>query len=75
MRRYNSRSELGVSSQAVQLLRRVLFPSGGSRLAEAGGDLIKSPAPGLRHFEIGEDEEQEQQHHEDDEDVRATRVL
>lgn len=64
-----------VSSQAVDLLRRVLFPSGGSRLAEAGGDLVERPALGLRHFEVGEDEEHEQKHSEDDEHVRAARLL
>lgn len=71
----NSHSELRISSQAVELLWRVLFSSGGSRLAEAGRDLIKRPALGLRHFEIGEDEEQEQQHSEDDKHVGAAQLL
>lgn len=68
-------SELRVSPKAVELLRRVLLPTGGGRLAEAGGDLVKRSALGLRHFEVGEDEEQEQQHSKDDEDVGAAQLL
>lgn len=53
----------------------MLLPSGGGRLTESGGNLVKCPALRLRHFEVGEDEEEEQQHGEDDEDVGAARVL
>lgn len=53
----------------------MLFSSGGSCLAEARGDLVERSAPGLRHFEVGEDEEQEQQHSEDDEHVGAAQLL
>lgn len=53
-----SLSELGIGSQAVQLLRRV-FLSSSSRLTEARGDVVKRPALCLRHFEVGEDEEEE----------------
>lgn len=70
-----SRSELRVSSQAVELIWRVLLPSGGGRLTESGSDLVECPALGLRHFEVGEDKEQEQQHSEDDEDVGAALLL
>lgn len=70
----NSPSELRIGSQAVELLRRVLF-SRGSRLAEAGRDLVERPALGLWHFEVGEDEEHEQQHGEDDKYVGAAQLL
>lgn len=70
-----SHSELGVGPQTVELLRRVLLPAGGGRLAEAGGDLVKRSALGLRHFEVSEDEEKEQQYSEDDEDVGAAQLL
>lgn len=69
------RSELGVGSQAVELVRGVFLPSGGSRLTEPGGDLVECPALRLWYFEVGEDEEKEQQHNEDDEDVGAARFL
>lgn len=70
-----SRSELRVSSQAVELIWRVLLPSRGGRLTESGSDLVERPALGLRYFEVGEDKEQEQQHSEDDEDVGAALLL
>lgn len=71
----NSPSELRIGSQAVELLRRVLFSTRDGRLAEAGGDLVKRPALGLGDFEVGENEEEEQQHGEDDKYVRATQLL
>lgn len=70
-----SHSERRICSQAVELLRRVLFSSGGSRLAETGRDLVKRPALGLWNFEVGEDEEKEQQHSEDDKHVGAAQFL
>lgn len=68
-------SELRVSSQAVELIWRMLLPSGGGCLTESGSDLVERPALGLRYFEVREDKEQEQQHSEDDEDVGATLLL
>lgn len=62
----NSFSELRIGPQAVELLRRVFLSSHHGRLAEAGSDIVKRPALGLWHFEVGEDEEYEQQHDEDD---------
>lgn len=53
----------------------MLLCSADSRLAEAGWDLVKRPALGLRHFEVGEDEEHEQQHSEDDKYIGATQHL
>lgn len=53
----------------------VLLSAGSRCLAEASCDLVKRPAPGLRHFEVGEDEEEDQQDSEDDEDVGATHLL
>lgn len=44
-------------------------------LPEARGNLIKGPAFGLRHLEVGEDEEEHEQHCEDDEDVGAAELL
>lgn len=44
-------------------------------LPEARGDLVKGPAFGLRHLEVGEDEEEHEQHREDDEDVEAAELL
>lgn len=70
-----SHSELRISSQAVELFRRVFFSPSGGCLAEAGGDLIKCSALGLRHFKEGEDEEHQQEDSEDDEDIRSTQLL
>lgn len=71
----NSHSELRISSQAVELLRGVLFPTCGGCLSETSCDFIKCSPLGLWHFKVGEHEEQQQKHGENDEDVRATQRL
>lgn len=71
----DSVSELGIGPQAVELLRRRFFCSRNGRLAEAGSDIIKRPAFGLWHSEVGEDEEYEQQHDEDDKHVGTAELL
>lgn len=39
---------------------------------KASGDVFKSPALGLWHFEEGEDKEDDQENKEDEEDIGAT---
>lgn len=71
----SSSSELRIGPQAGELLRRVFLCSHHGCLAEAGSDIVKRPALGLRHFEVGEDEEYEQQHDEDDEHIGTAQLL
>lgn len=67
--------DLGVGSQAVELVRRLVVGLPGAPLAEGGGYLVKGSALRLGHLEVGEDEEEDEQHHEDDEDVSFAKLL
>lgn len=57
--------------------RRVLKRGGGGRrpAAEAVGYLLEGLAPGLGHFEEGEDDEDDEESSEDEEDPRPTQFL
>lgn len=68
-------SHLGIGPQGVEELLGCLVTLAGSRLPEAGSNLIEGPAFGLRNFEVSEDEEKNEERGEDDEDVRPAQLL
>lgn len=70
---------LFVGLYAVQLHHGVLLyrwcGAGFCSFFKAPGDIFKSPALGLRHFEECEDKEDDQENKEDEEDIWATQFL
>lgn len=67
----------GVCCSCAGTGRRVLNRGGGGRrpAAEAVGYLLKGLAPGLGHFEEGEDDEDDEESSEDEEDPWPTQFL